>query len=99
MSDKVFTEGLYFNEKHENAPDFILGGLSINRNKLIPWLENQPENKAGYIKIQIKRSKPTTEKPEGNIYCELDTWEPDFRKEAAPAAQDSQQFDDESIPF
>ncbi len=80
MSEKVFAEGIYFNPKHENAPEFVLGSLSINRNKLIPWLENQKENKAGYVKISILLSKSS-----GKPYCELDTWEPN--QQAAPKPQ------------
>jgi hypothetical protein len=31
--DKIYANGIYFNEKRENAPDFVLGSISIDIEK------------------------------------------------------------------
>lgn len=103
MSEKVFAEGIYWDKPHENAPDFVLGRISINPNKLIPWLEAQKPNEAGYIKVSVLTSKSS-----GKPYCELDTWEPNQQRDsqqqqrnaaqAAAAPTSNEDFSDE-IPF
>ncbi len=71
MADEiVFSEGIYFNEKRENAPDFVLGSISVVPDKFITWLEAQKPDAKGYVKLAIKKSKA------GKAYVHLDTWEP-----------------------
>jgi hypothetical protein len=96
MSNDInFTRGLFFNEPHEKAPDFVIGSLSISRDNFMEWLEQQEPNEKGYVRVAIKRSK------EGKIYCALDTYEAKGRQEQPkPAAQDFGGFDDdEELPF
>ena len=54
MADAVFPEGIRINEKNANAPDFVICGVSLERDKLIEWLKQQPEEK---IRLDIKRSR------------------------------------------
>lgn len=98
MSDKTFAEGIYFNPPHEKAPEYVLGSISIRPNAFISWLEKQPENAKGYVKLSIKRSAKT-----GKEYMELDTWEPASRgegprQETRGGPSLPQDFDD-NIPF
>lgn len=65
-----FVAGMYFNQPHEKAPDFVLGSISIRPIDFIAWLSLQKQNEKGYIKISIKKSKA------GKIYSELDEYEP-----------------------
>lgn len=69
--EKNYADGLFYNEPHENAPDFVLGSLSINKDQFLDWLNQQQANEKGYVKIDIKRSKE-----KGTPYCELNTWKP-----------------------
>lgn len=57
--DKVFAEGLYFEKPREGAPEFVLGGLSIQPSKLVEFLSSQSANKAGYLNFDILVSKKT----------------------------------------
>lgn len=66
--DKEFVDGLFYNEKNQNAPDFVLGGISIQRQIFQEWLDKQDVNDKGYLKIQFKMSK------NGKAYAELDTY-------------------------
>lgn len=64
MQNKTeFPEGIYWNEKHPNSPDFVIGGINIDRVKAIKWLENK-EGK--YVKLQVLKpiiKEGETEKP------------------------------------
>lgn len=68
-----YTEGLFFNEPRQGAPDFILGSLSFSKARFLNWLDNQTEDEKGYVKVDIKRGK------ENKPYCELNTWKPTQR--------------------
>ena len=77
MSDKQFTEGIYFNKPSDKAPDFIKLNLKFERDKLIKWLQSQePE-----FNVQVKEGKS------GKWYGEIDTWKPTKQAEAAPAPE------------
>jgi len=68
MSDEnKFVSGLYFKEKHPNAPDFVIGGLSAKRQDLIDYLQKSDDE---WLNWQIKKSKA------GKPYIEVDTWKP-----------------------
>jgi len=65
---KIFAEGFYF-ERRENAPDFVIGRVSVKVNKAVKFL-NAHANEKGYVNMNILRSK------DGGAYMELDTWTP-----------------------
>jgi hypothetical protein len=67
--NKVFAEGMYFNERNEKMPEWLLGKISIKRDKLIPFLQAQKETN-GYINLDIKMGKS------GKPYLELNTFQP-----------------------
>ena len=68
----IFTKGIFFNEKHEKAPDFVLGGLSVNPVEFGEFLrENKEHIKEGTVRFSILRSKKTN-KP----YVIIDTYIP-----------------------
>lgn len=68
MSDKIFTEGIWF-QKRDNAPSYVIGSLSIKVPDLIPFL-NRHQNNAGYVNVDIKMGQS------GKYYIELNTWKP-----------------------
>ncbi len=66
--EKVFAKGIYFNEKRENAPEWVLGGIDVKPADFIQWINKQATNSAGYVKLDIKRAKS------GKPYLELNTY-------------------------
>lgn len=101
MSNKVFTEGMWFNPPSERAPDFVVGNISFDTRQFIPWLE-QNGGSTGKIRVALLRSK----KDRSKIYGVLDTWEPEKRQEGdagsdkhkdAPPQDNGSDTDD--VPF
>jgi protein tyrosine phosphatase len=70
IDDVQFVDGLYYNEPNENAPDFVKGKLSIQKAKLMAWLEGAETNEKGYINADIKISQG------GKPYIAVDNWKP-----------------------
>jgi len=66
--DKVFANGMYFNKPLPQAPDFVLGNMSLNKDQFTKWLDQQEVDDKGYLKIDIKESQ------QGKVYCELNTY-------------------------
>lgn len=72
MQDKIFADGFLFKRK-ENAPDFVVGRLSIKVEEAVAFLKKHEKN--GWVNIDIKNGRS------GNPYMELDTYEPKQRTE------------------
>lgn len=77
MAEKKIPYGFWF-ERRNNAPDFIIGRMSIKLDKAIPFLEEN-KNESGYVNLTVLKSKTD------GFYIELDEWKP-TKKEDAPAA-------------
>lgn len=89
-----FVGGLYYNEPHPNAPDFVLASLSIRPDQFIEWLNMQKPNNKGYVKISVKRSKS------GNPYAELDTWEKTAQRGSQSVTEGAEEtITPDDIPF
>lgn len=102
MNSKLI-EGLFFKDKHENAPDFVMCKGSIKIADLAAWLQKQDGE---WVNFDLKRSR------DGKPYAAVDDWKPNGGNASTPAprhsrpkpaqatdAFDSGGFDDESIPF
>lgn len=87
MADVIFTEGLYLNKVHANAPAFIVASVTIHRDKAITWLQNNPGlvDEKGYIRLTGKESK------DGKRYFAVDTWKPTQQDNPLPTRADEQQ--------
>lgn len=106
MSDNVFIDGLIVKAPHERAPEYVKAKLSIRREELIGWLQQQTGD---WINADIKVSQ------NGKWYCAVDTWKPEGSEGSAgsggsrggapqrPARQSATQpvddFSDPDIPF
>jgi len=90
MGDIVFLDGLIV-KKPEGAPDFVIAKLSIKREELITFLQNQ---EGDWLNADIKESKA------GKFYAALDTWKPDGQR-ATPPTSDNRTSEDpnDTIPF
>jgi hypothetical protein len=85
QKEKIFADGFSF-KRNENAPDFVVGRMSVKVEDAVMWLKSNAKN--GWVNMDIKQSKG------GNYYCELDTWE------AKPKAEATQtETVEENLPF
>ena len=91
--DKKFVDGVWFNNPHPKAPDFVIGSISYKKDVFIEWLQKQTADENGYVKTDVKKAKT-----EGKNYMELNTW-----KKGDTADQSKNQseevIDEDSIPF
>ena len=85
-TEKVFANGILF-KRNENAPEFIVGSMSIKVDEAIEFINKHVKN--GWVNIDIKQSQG------GKYYCELDTWEAKPKNEGQASGGS---FGD-SIPF
>lgn len=100
MQDKIFADGFLFKRK-ENAPDFVVGRLSMKVDEAVAFLKKHEKN--GWVNLDIKNGRS------GNPYIELDTYEPKQREEqeaSRPAKKQSrastpppQDTGDDDLPF
>lgn len=98
MSDeKILPKGIRFFQKHEKAPEFVLGTLIISLNELVQFCKDNPSLLSEYngqkqLKLQVKKSKG------GNLYADIDTYKPgQSAPEPSPTANKEQPGDD--LPF
>lgn len=84
--DKIFADGFSF-KRQENAPDFVVGRLSLKVEDALPFLKQHAKN--GWVSLNIKTARS------GNHYVELDTFEP--KGGSKPKGNTSNEKDD--VPF
>ncbi len=76
--EKIFANGFSF-KRRDNAPDFVVGKLSIKVEDAVDFLNANIKN--GWVNLSINKSKG------GSYYLELDTFTPKSADETtAPAA-------------
>ena len=95
MADQILPKGIRFFNKHQNAPDFVIGTAVITLNDLVTFCKENESLLSEYngqkqIRLQVLKSK------DGNLYCAVDTYK---NTQAAPPAPASQQgFPVEELP-
>lgn len=85
---KIFPEGIFYNKPREGSPEFVRGSLSIQVEKLIPFLEKH-KNAQGYVNIDMLLSK------EKSLYLALNEWKKpesltDDQKKSIQTARDNE---------
>ncbi len=108
MSDNKFIDGLLVKPPRDGAPEYIVGKLSLKREELIAWLQQQDGE---WISADIKIAQS------GKWYAQVDDWKPDRqrggggRQQQAPRQQSQRpqqqpqqqapvdDFADDDIPF
>jgi hypothetical protein len=95
MSDKRFSEGIYWKDKHENAPDFVIGSISVNAEKFVAWISGEEPDEKGCIRLKVLRSR------EGKPYIEVDDWKPGAKYEKKEVKEEIPIIgpDGEEVPF
>jgi len=90
--EKIFADGFLF-KRNENAPDFVVGRLSMKVDEAIAFMKKH--DKGGWVNINIKQARS------GNYYSELDTFEakPKADAKTAPASKSKKVQEDADLPF
>lgn len=75
QNDKVFGEGIYFNKKHDNAPDFIKGSIGIEVERFVEFLKKH-KGEDGRVSLDLLK------KIDGSgLYFQLNDWKPEKKKD------------------
>lgn len=96
-----FIDGLIVKAPNERAPDYVKAKLSIKREEMIAWLQQQ---EGDWINADVKVSQ------NGKWYCAVDTWKPNQGQPSNAPRQDKPAdasygdraaggFEDDAIPF
>ena len=87
----IFADG-FIVKKKDNAPEWVIGSLSIKVDEAIAFIKEH--NKKGWVNIEMKTSR------DGKPYCQLDTWQPkpqaEGSKETVVVTNDESE---EDLPF
>lgn len=68
MVDKIFADGLRFDNPSPKAPSYVKGRLSVNVKKFTDFL-SKVSNERGWVNLDIKESR------NGTLYVELNTYQ------------------------
>jgi hypothetical protein len=70
--EKIFADGLMWQDPPEKAPNFIKGKILVNAVKFNEFMRNNANHMSGkgWFTIEMKESRS------GSIYFELSTWQP-----------------------
>ena len=92
--DLLMVSGFYPKQKREQAPDFVMGSLSINVAQFRTWLKEflaaNPDKE--WINIENLISKA------GKGYSKVDMWEPESKKLEAEEVVKTP-IDEDDLPF
>jgi len=84
--DKVFADGFLF-KRRENAPDFVIGNISVKVDEAITFLKTNQKN--GWVNLNVLNSQS------GKPYIELDQFVPKKRE----TEQAEEEAVKEDLPF
>ncbi len=98
--EQVLAKGLRFFNKHEKAPDFVIGTLIVTLDEVKKMFDENREHLSEYngsdqLKLQILKSK------KGELYAAVDTYKPTGQTKQ-PVKSNSFITDidpDDSLPF
>lgn len=66
--EKEYPKGIWFNPKRDNAPDFVLGSISISKKSFMEWLNGKDADEKGYVKLDVLMGK------ENKPYCAVNNY-------------------------
>jgi hypothetical protein len=95
--EKVFADGFLF-KRNENAPEFVVGQMSIKVDEAITFIRQHAKN--GWVNLEVKQARS------GSYYMELNKFEPKTKdeptesKQSKPSASKAQKKEEEEeLPF
>lgn len=86
--ERIFADGFIIKRK-ETAPEFVIANISIKVDEAIAFLRKF--EKSGWVNLGAKKGRS------GNMYLELDTFEPKAKTGTPPAKAEPE--DDGNLPF
>lgn len=72
---KQYPKGIWFNQPRENAPEFVLGSISISKQSFIEWLKGKDADDKRYVKLDVLQGK------EGKPYCAVNNFKSTQKEE------------------
>lgn len=87
QDEKIFADGFVF-KRNENAPDFVVGRISIKVDDAVAFIKQHTKN--GWVNLGVKQARS------GNYYVELDTFEAEKKTTAKPTKKVEEEDD---MPF
>ena len=88
--EKVFADGFLF-KRRENAPDFVIGNISVKVEEAISFLKERQKN--GWVNLNVLTSKA------GSPYIELDQFVPKKKNKDVDAAPTEAPTEKDDLPF
>jgi hypothetical protein len=88
--EKIFADGFSF-KRRENAPDFVVGRVSIKVDEAIAFLKKHQSN--GWVSLNTNKSK------QGTYYMELDTFVPTQKSTTTYAQPEVIEVEEDEPPF
>ena len=92
QSETVFAEGFFVTDAREGAPEFVMGAVSISKDKAIAFI-NEHANEKGYVNLDLLRGKS------GQPYLKLNTFTPKPKAEDAVSAPAVAEASSADLPF
>ncbi len=74
-TEKKLADGFFWNKAREGAPDFVRGGISVQVDRAVAFLQANA-NEKGYVNLDLLRSKDGTK----NTFF-LNDWKPEVKKD------------------
>ena len=92
MSEAKFPKGFFMDKAREGSPDFVRGRISIKVEEAIETL-NEYKNEAGYVNLDILRSKDGSK-----LYLTVNDWKPEKKED--DRTEDQKKLDEQvQSPF
>lgn len=93
MAEKIFADGLRFENPREGAPEWIKGKISINSDKFRAFLDQYTDER-GWVNLDVKQGKS------GALYVELNTWKKGQKSDQpAPEIEEGAYGGEKESPF
>ena len=82
-TETIFADGFFVSSPRDNAPDFVLGDISISKDKAIAFI-NEHANEKGYVNLDLLMGKT------GQPYLKLNTFTPQPKADGGDAVAEVQ---------
>lgn len=92
--EKRFPEGIYFGFPAENAPEFVVGKISIKSDVFLDWLNSEKPNDRGYVNLEILKGKK-----DGRPFCVVNDFVPKKQDGIPVVTPQPNSTVDEDAPF
>lgn len=88
---KIYPKGLFFNKPNDNAPDFVIGKVSVKCADFVAWMRENHEKMAasGYMYFDVLKGQ------ENKPYVALNTFEPKKQDDGGGSKEPEQ----DNMPF